>query len=188
MDKILRYVLWRELHPDLLVPQTKGRILFVMLNPSTATEFEDDPTIRRCVIFGREWGFKEVRICNLFAYRATNPEDLVVQIKIVGADGVIGRKNDDYIREEAEKADMVVAAWGSHVSYKKTLRNTDRAKKVMAMLGAIKDVWCLEFTEKHGDPKHPLYLKSSCKPQLYWKGPNDDTRAEDVAETVSEGS
>lgn len=32
--------------------------VFIMLNPSTADELEDDPTIRRCVNFAKKWGMR----------------------------------------------------------------------------------------------------------------------------------
>lgn len=62
-----RYRLWRCWQPTL------GSVLWIMLNPSTATEAEDDPTIRRCVSFADTWGFGGIDVVNLFAYRATSP-------------------------------------------------------------------------------------------------------------------
>ena len=66
-----RYVLWREL--DAANPRYA---LFIGLNPSTADEVADDPTIRRCKDFARRWGYGAVCVANLFAYRATKPAKL----------------------------------------------------------------------------------------------------------------
>lgn len=166
-DERLRYTLWRDLHPGLLDSQDRGRILFVMLNPSTATEYKDDPTIRRCVIFAHAWGFRHLTICNLFAHRATNPDDLVLEVKQFGVERAIGKDNDRHIVEQAEKADVVVAAWGAHVKNKPALRKTHRDSHVASMLAKSCDVMCLEKTKVNRDPKHPLYVKSDCVLQLY---------------------
>ena len=44
-----------------------GAVAFVMLNPSTADAEKDDPTIRRCIGFAREWRFGRLIVVNLFA-------------------------------------------------------------------------------------------------------------------------
>src|SRR5881409_728405 len=62
-----RYTLWRHW------AEGTGRAMFVCLNPSTADETEDDPTLRRCMAYAKHWGFRAVCMTNLFAYRATRP-------------------------------------------------------------------------------------------------------------------
>ena len=84
------------------------RILFVMLNPSTATEKKNDQTLARCEKRARDLGFGAFRVCNLFAYRATKPTDM----KKVSSP--IGQLNDDYIRAGCDWADQIVCAWGNH--------------------------------------------------------------------------
>src|SRR4051812_10658415 len=64
-----RYTLTRSLGPGPLAT-------FVMLNPSTAGAFNDDPTVRKCVAFCRRWGCGRLQVVNLFAYRATSPRQL----------------------------------------------------------------------------------------------------------------
>jgi hypothetical protein len=55
---------------------TKGRVVFVLLNPSTADEVEDDKTLNRCIDFAKCWGFGSLEIVNLFAYRTKDPKIL----------------------------------------------------------------------------------------------------------------
>ena len=54
----------------------EAQVLFVMLNPSTADATVDDRTICRCMEFARAWGYGGLVVGNLFAYRATNPQQL----------------------------------------------------------------------------------------------------------------
>jgi hypothetical protein len=72
--------------------------MIVGLNPSTADETADDPTIRRCVAFARDWGHGSLCMTNLFAYRATKPADMLAQ------DDPVGPENDDALRRLAGSA------------------------------------------------------------------------------------
>ncbi len=123
-----------------------GRVLWVMLNPSTADAQRDDPTIRRCIGFSRAWGFGGMEVVNLYALRATDPAVLR------GHPDPVGRDNDAHIRAGPRSAAMVVAAWGASC--------TDEARivRVLAMLG--EKVWCLGLT-RGGMPRHPLYAPRS---------------------------
>ena len=69
-----RYLLSRTLQ------QGTGTCTFVMLNPSTADGLKDDPTIRRCLGFASDWGFRHMQVVNLFAWRATYPKDMLKQL------------------------------------------------------------------------------------------------------------
>src|SRR5207253_9302632 len=79
-DGLYRYSLTREiLNPGigcLDEDERGGTVTFVGLNPSTADATQDDPTIRRCIRFAREWGFDRLKMVNLYAYRATDPREL----------------------------------------------------------------------------------------------------------------
>jgi hypothetical protein len=142
-----RYVLWRELDV-----QRPGYALFIGLNPSTADEVADDPTIRRCQDFARRWGYGAVCVVNLFAYRATKPAELKA------AAAPVGRGNDRWLTRVAAGAGVVVAAWGVHG----TFAGRDRA--VTALLGGR--LTCLGVT-KDGHPRHPLYLKRTAVPRAW---------------------
>src|SRR6056297_3145175 len=85
-----------------------GRVLFVMLNPSTATEAQNDPTVERCERRARALGFGAFCVTNIFAWRDTDPKGMRA------AADPIGPVNDAAILTAADWADTVVTAWGTH--------------------------------------------------------------------------
>jgi hypothetical protein len=123
--------------------------LFVMLNPSTADDRADDPTIRRCVGFARRWRAPALEVVNLYALRATDPRDLFAHPAPVGPD------NDRVIAEAARRAALVIVAWGVHGA-----RDRERTARVIALIG--REVACLGTTGG-GDPRHPLYLPARAR-------------------------
>ncbi len=139
-----RYALWRDWEMT-----NPTYVLFVGLNPSTADEVEDDPTIRRCVDYAKRWGYGALCMANLFAYRATKPEVMKAHAQPIGAD------NDRWLLELAKDAGVVVAAWGVDGAHLARDRDVER------LLG--EKLSCLKLT-KHGYPGHPLYLKKLSKP------------------------
>lgn len=119
--------------------------LFVMLNPSTADETTDDPTVRRCMAFARREGCGRLVVVNLYALRATNPKALRA------ADDPRGPDNGDHLRRAAAQADIIIAAWGgNHLGGSWPV-------KVRAILAEHGPVHALRVT-KAGDPGHPLYV------------------------------
>ena len=158
-DVKYRYTLIRDLSleaPGLFAEEqhfTWNRVLFCMLNPSTATETKNDPTVRRCIGFAERWKARELCVVNLFAARSTDPKALKHM------DDPVGPMNNDHIAMEAKAADMVVAAWGTHGTF------LDRGQRVLEILAAENDVFALEIT-KEGFPKHPLYVAGDIEPCL----------------------
>ena len=135
-----RYALTRVWQPG------GPKATFVMLNPSTATEFQNDPTVERCERRARALGFGSFRVTNIFAFRATDPRLMRAE-----ADP-IGPANDAAITEAAYWADQVVCAWGSHGAH------LGRGAEVAARLRQTgKPLWHLGLTQA-GDPRHPLYI------------------------------
>lgn len=130
-----RYALWR-IWDDAL-----PKIMFVGLNPSTATAELDDPTIRRVKRFAKDWGYGGVYMANLFSFVTAYPEELASCKDPV-------KDNDMWLVTIGTKCKDVLFAWGSFKEAK------DRAKKVTAMFPTAV---CLGFT-KDGSPKHPLYV------------------------------
>jgi len=148
-DGPYRYLLWRTLSPLI----NSGTILFVMLNPSTATATDDDPTIRRVKSFANLWGYRTLEVVNAFAIRSTDP------VGLLSVEDPVGLDNDDHIREAATRADKIVVAWGAAEAIR-----GKREKEVLSLLGD--DVHCLGTTQG-GHPKHPLYVPAKTKPILY---------------------
>lgn len=132
---------------------------FIMLNPSTATAEEDDPTIRRCIGFAGAMGCGRLVVANIFAWRATKPADMRA------AADPVGPENDAHIeriaRDTAETGGKLICAWGTHGGFR------DRDHAVMAMLATLPiEPMSLGETSAYF-PRHPLYLRGDCKPLPY---------------------
>ena len=128
--------------------------LFIMLNPSTADANADDPTIRRCVSFAKSLNFERLEVVNLFAYRATNPKDLLA---LDAAADPVGPRNQDVIEQAAADAGVIICAWGAHGGH------IEQDQTVLGWLDrAIRQPprHALGFTAS-GQPRHPLYLKTN---------------------------
>lgn len=158
-----RYRLHRIWHPD------KPIAVFIGLNPSTADERRNDPTVTRCVNYARYWGYGGLVLLNIFAYRATNPRDLKA------APSPVGELNDLHILESVSRAALVVAAWGAHGDF------MGRGKQVQKLLfQAGVRVYCLGKTNA-GHPRHPLYLAKSLKPILFQEiNTGGESKAENI--------
>jgi hypothetical protein len=144
--------LWRSWEPAL------GSVTFVMLNPSTADAHQDDPTSRKCIGFARAWGLGGIEVVNLFAWRATDPRDVVRALW--RRDDVVGPGNDDAILAAAQRARIVVAAWGALDQAR------DRAEEVLRLLGGAGILVHHLGLSKDGAPRHPLYLRADTPPAL----------------------
>jgi hypothetical protein len=122
---------------------TLPTILWVMLNPSTADDKTNDPTIRRCIEFSKAWGFGNMLVCNLFAYRSTDPSVLK---RITRAEAE-GPENTGHIVNACGQVSKIVCAWGA-----------PGGAAMPDMLVPFADrLECLGVT-KSGAPRHPLYL------------------------------
>ncbi len=137
-----RYALWRRWAPG------QDYVLLVGLNPSTADHRQDDPTIRRCIGFARDWGYSGLCVANLFAFRATYPRDLFA------AEDPVGPRNDAWLRHLGRGAALVVAGWGNHGQH------NERALQVRRHVPALH---CLRLNGS-GEPAHPLYLPKTLTP------------------------
>jgi len=143
--RTFRYSLSRIWKPRL------SKVMFVGLNPSTADENEDDPTVRRCIGFARKWNCGGLILVNLFAYRSTDPAGLLQ------AADPIGPANDRYILKSASAAGRIVLAWGTRGGL------LERDEHILSLLPTAH---CLGIT-KDGCPKHPLYLAGNTRLRPY---------------------
>ncbi len=145
-DRKYRYDLCR------IWKENKNSICFVCLNPSTADENIDDPTVRRCIRYADSWGYGGIYMLNLFAFRSTDPSNLYTE------KFPIGDENDKHIRFVSEMCDMTILAWGNHGKY------MDRSS---AVLSIVARPYYLKLTNS-GEPGHPLYLKKDLRP-IEWE-------------------
>ena len=156
-DDRYRYSLWRQ---EICNDTPDNLLVVIGLNPSTATETVDDPTIRRCRRFAYDWGYRGLVMLNLFAYRAADP--LVMK----GIADPVGPDNDNAMAYFAREGGMIVAAWGNHGSH---LGRSAYVRKWFADESI--PLYHLGLT-KTGEPKHPLYLRADTIPSADWSIPS----------------
>ena len=132
------------------------RILWIGLNPSTADEQQLDPTLRRIKNFSDVWGFNCFVMTNLFAFRATRPEDMKAALDPVGP------QNDATLTRLSRTSEMIVAAWGKHGS----LCQRERIVTELIRATSPQKIHCLAVNAD-GSPKHPLYVKGDTLPTEY---------------------
>lgn len=134
----------------------KPKVMFLMLNPSTADSNEDDPTIRRCIGFAKSWGYGSLCVGNIFAYRSTNPKALLT------IEDPIGIETSNYLKKMAESSSMIVCAWGNSP----IINNLLKKFPAWQPLSGLTELHYIELSND-GTPKHPLYLKGDLLPQKY---------------------
>lgn len=155
--RLYRYLLWRRIQDQ---PRTR-RVLFVLLNPSTADALVDDHTVRKGMGFCRKWGAGVMLFANLFALRSTDPNELLRAFEPVGRDNDATFK-DLFARDD--KLWRVVCAWGSH---KAVSRHQKRVDAFTALAKACKrDLYCLGANDD-GNPKHILMLPYATEMTLW---------------------
>lgn len=141
-----------------------GRVLFVMLNPSTADADKPDPTITRCIGFAKAWGHGSIEVVNLFAFRSPHPTDLLT------VNDPVGPENDSHIAAAVFDASLVVMAHGTHGNRRLREQIRSRAWTVRQRIARHgRTAQCLGTT-KDRMPRHPLYLPASLRPEPLWMG------------------
>lgn len=152
--RVHRFRLWREWDP--LLP----RMMVIGLNPSTADEQDDDPTILVCMGFARRWGHGALDMGNLFALRSTDPKALAAHDDPTG-----DPLNLDKLRHTASIASRILLAWGDG----ERLRAGRAARVLVALDGERAKMCCLGRTKK-GAPLHPLRQRADTQPQPFFGG------------------
>ena len=138
-DRTHRYVLWRIW--DVKMP----KVLFIGLNPSTADEYEDDPTLKRVIQFAKDWGYGGVFMCNVFSFITPYPKELDTTI--------LSLENMTWMNYYRKKSAEVVCAWGAH---KEASQNARRLYRYIRKASALQ-------MNRDGSPRHPLYVKAGIK-------------------------
>lgn len=153
---LYRYQLWRQW-------DNRPMVVFIMLNPSTADTLKDDATIRKCVGFAKLWHMGGVCVVNLFAFRATDPRDMME------ASDPVGPENEEHLRRVCADANQddatIICAWGAngfHMGQDQTVLGWLNAWRVEPM--------ALRLTSR-GQPGHPLYIPYEATPFEFRKGP-----------------
>lgn len=157
-----RYRLWRTWNPG------GFPLVMLMLNPSTADEDKNDPTVERCERRARARDFGGLIVLNIFAFRATDPRVMKAAPDPVGPD------NDAHIRQAFTLSTLaraggltgptICAGWGVHGAH----LGRDRQVQALATEAGVQ-LHCLGVT-KDGQPGHPLYIGYDA-PFLPWSAP-----------------
>ena len=146
---LYRYELHREWD------KKKGKVLFIMLNPSTADANEDDLTTIRCINFAKKWEYGGISIGNIYPFRAKRPKDLRKWLKTQNQRANFYYINVSHVKEMANKADIIVCAWGCN--YK---------EGIPEWVEELGDLHYLELCDDGITPKHPLgNLSKDLKPK-----------------------
>ena len=134
-----RYELHREWDKN------KGKVLFIMLNPSTADTHNDDLTTRRCINFAKKWGYGGIMIGNIYPFRAKRPKDLRKWLKDKEVDHeYVKYDNRNYIQNMINQCELTVCAWGCN------------HPGIPEMLEYTSGLHYLELCDDGITPKHPL--------------------------------
>lgn len=139
-----RYQLWR------IWDDTKPKVMFLMLNPSTADANKDDATIRKCMRYSIKWNYGGFYVGNLYGYRATD------RSVIKSVDNPIGDENQNHLLELSKKCDKIVCAWGNEEG---------RPERIFSILD---NLYYLKLNkDREQSPAHPLYLKGDLTPTQF---------------------
>lgn len=149
-----RYSLARSWANEMIRTVPGGRVCWIMLNPSTADDKVDDPTIRKCIGFSKNWGYDSLEVVNLLAWRATHPRELR------GEQDFVGPENAKAVTDAVARASLVVCAWGAADIVRAQGLGTHAAVHLHRSGVALHH---LGLT-KHGEPRHPLYVPYSVAP------------------------
>jgi hypothetical protein len=155
-SRVYRYALWREWDAS------KPTVVFCGLNPSTADETVDDPTVRRELGFARDWGFGRYVKVNAYGLRSTDPKGLWRVTDPRGPDNFLAIKVHCFEAMTKRTGGLFVAAWGNNIQE----RDAFELRRLLRFEGV--KVHALKIT-KQGNPSHPLYLPRTCVP-FQWPG------------------
>lgn len=165
-DRRYRYALWRtNLREELVTPRLNPAISFIGLNPSTADQDVNDPTVARCIKRAVRGGFRTMFMLNLFPLRATDPKYMLKHENPLGND----REHEGELLRCLDLSDTIICCWGAHGSHME--RDTVMRSTLLSRYPG--KTFALALT-KHGHPRHPLYLKDNLEP---FRWPEDPAKS-----------
>lgn len=132
-------------------------VMFVMMNPSTASITHNDPSVAKCCRYAADWGYGSLWIGNSCAYRATD------QKRLIAVAYPVGPENDKYLLEMADRASLILLAYGQP---HKSLRYRGPEVAKLLSRGGTRPLHVLKLCQD-GTPSHPLYLRGDLKPTLW---------------------
>lgn len=145
----------------------KRRLVWFMLNPSTADHLRNDPTVAKCCRLSARWDYPGIIVMNLFAFRATKPGDMKATTDPIGPE-----YTDDNLIEWSGGMSLLkdyrlICAWGNDGNYR------DRGQHVLNLFERHGILPFYLKLNNDGSPAHPLYLPEAIKPQPIrsWKRP-----------------
>lgn len=129
----------------------------VGLNPSTADDSVDDHTVRKLIGYAKRWGFDFIDLCNIFAWRATDPSALP------HVTDPVGPENSLHLHDMKKRADIVLVMTGDPGW------NAGRevAWRTIANLNVGTALHALRVSAKTGFPWHCLYLRNDASPFVW---------------------
>lgn len=153
------------LHRQWVQTESPKRLLFVMLNPSSANGLLDDPTVGKCVGFAQRLGYDALSIGNLYAWRSPYPKALMKAADPVSPD------NDAWLTALVRNCDRAIAAWGNSARVLGPVWR-EREAAVIDLLTREKHLYRLGSLTVDGNPRHPLYLKYDTEPVVWIPHPD----------------
>lgn len=143
MDNSERYVLGEKGNKPLI---------FIGLNPSTATSEKSDPTIKRIQNYVTTQGYDGWLMLNLSPQRSTYVDGLSMMI-----DNEIIERNLQFIEASIKEGSVICAVWGTSIETKAYLHES--LLRILQLAELKHCTWtCIKQT-MHGHPCHPLYRR-----------------------------
>lgn len=131
-------------------------MLWVMLNPSKADAMRDDHTVRRCRFYAHREACGSIEVINLFAYRATKPNELLHCQVPEGPDNHIHVRRA--LQDCSRRGGVLVYGWGAW-KWKERRGRFEMARYMTEQLAIANGLTaqCLGLT-LDGHPRHPSRL------------------------------
>jgi hypothetical protein len=153
-----RYRLWREWD------SSGPTLAFLMLNPSTADNLDEDPTLTRCLARAIANDLGRLEVVNLFPLRAPSPEELLSDPDALGPRNLANCS----ILEAVDRASMVICAWGSHDAAAMRISYVVHLLCITSMAGKLFHLGL----NPDGNPTHPPYAPASRRPKQFMWSPS----------------